>query len=265
MTKGHDDTSEKNNRSAQNTSEPKAYSFSGKVILGIGLVLAAAAGATMAAMSISVSPSIHLPKTVVLGVGGIATSSSSSTNSLATAAVAQKEPNLNQHFDKRFVLIQNDFGWNGTTGGPAIVVNKGEVVQIVVINAGRMAHNFGIAEPSGQTSTILKQTQNMPLPDRVKNIPYNVMATMPCPGCHPVFEQGHIKQFLQPDTQQVTTFVANKAGNFKYFCMVRGHLWLGMVGDLIVEDNASNGPASSVTKVGAPAQGDGSMGASKGV
>jgi uncharacterized cupredoxin-like copper-binding protein len=262
LTKGDNDTGENNNRSAQNTSEPKAYSFSGKVVLGIGLVLASAAGATIAAMSISVSPSIHLPKTGVLAAGDADTSSS---NSFATGAVAQKEANLNQHIDKRFVLIQNDFGWNGTNGGPAIVVNKGEVVQIVVINAGRMAHNFGIAEPSDQTSTILKQTQKMPLPDRVRYIPYNVMATLPCPGCHPAFERGHIKQFLQPDTQQVTTFIANKAGNFKYFCMVRGHLWLGMVGDLIVEDNASNGPASSVTRVGTAAQADGSAGAPKGV
>jgi uncharacterized cupredoxin-like copper-binding protein len=206
-----------------------------------------------------------LPKTGVLGVGGIATSSSNSPDSLATKATAQKEANPNQHIDKRFVLIQNDFGWNGTSGGPPIVVNKGEVVQIVVINAGRMAHNFGIAEPSGQTLSILKQTQNMPLSDRVGYIPYNVMATMPCPGCQPVFEQGHIKQFLHPDTQQVTTFVANKAGNFKYFCMVRGHLWLGMVGDLIVEDNASNGPSSPVTRVSITEEADGSAGAPKGV
>jgi uncharacterized cupredoxin-like copper-binding protein len=262
LTKDHDDIGENNKWSAENTSEPKAYSFSGKVILGIGLVLAAAAIATIVAMSISVSPTIHLPMVGALGVGGIATSSS---NSLTTAAVAQKESNPVQHIDKRFVLIQNDFGWNGTNGGPPIVVNKGEAVQIVVINAGRMAHNFGIGEPSGQTLRILKQTQNMPLPDRVRFIPYNVMAAMPCPGCQPVFEQGHIKQFLHPDTQQVTTFVANKAGNFKYFCMVRGHFWLGMVGDLIVEDNASNGTSSPVTRVSITAEAGGSAGAPKGV
>ena len=263
LTKGHDDTSENNKWNTENTSEPKAYSFSGKVIIGIGLVLAAAAIATIVAMSISVSPSIHLSKVGVLGLGGIATSSS--TNPLATKATAQKEANPNQHIDKRFILIQNDFGWNGTSGGPPIVVNKGEVVQIVVINAGRMAHNFGIAEPSGQTLSILKQTQNMPLSNRVGYIPYNVMAAMPCPGCQPVFEQGHIKQFLHPDTQQVTTFVANKIGNFKYFCMVRGHLWLGMVGDLIVEDSASNGPSSPVTRVSITAETDGRVGEPEGV
>jgi hypothetical protein len=87
--------------------------------------------------------------------------------------------------------------------------------------------------------SIMKQTADMPLPSRVKYIPYNAMAAMPCPGCHPQFEQAHIKQFMQPDTQQITTFTANQAGNFKYFCMVRGHIWLGMHGDLIVQDASS--------------------------
>jgi hypothetical protein len=124
-----------------------------------------------------------------------------------------------------------------------------------------MAHNFGIGQPSEQTMDIMKQTANMPLPDRVRNIPYDAMAAMPCPGCHPLFEQAHIKQFMQPDTQQVTTFTASQVGNFKYFCMVRGHLWLGMVGDLIVQDNASNSPQSAVTQVSSTA----TAGTTKGV
>jgi FtsP/CotA-like multicopper oxidase with cupredoxin domain len=210
--------------------EPKAYSFSGKVVIGIGLVLAAAAGSTIAAMSVSTSPSIHLSQTGGPTLGG----------SLTTASLAQKKGEAKQHIDKRFVLIQNDFGWNGTTGGPTIEVNKGEVVQITVINAGLMAHNFGIGQASEQAMSIMKQTDNMLLPDRMKYIPYNIMAAMPCPGCHPLFKEGHIEQFMQPDTQQVTTFTANQAGNFKYFCMVRGHIWLGMVGDLIVKDVNTN-------------------------
>jgi uncharacterized cupredoxin-like copper-binding protein len=238
-----DNTSESSNSIGNNNTyerEPKAYTFSGRVVLGIGLVLAAAAGATIAAMSVSTSPSVHLPQ---VGAAKL------TDGPLTTTSFAQKQSSPTQHIDKRFVLIQNDFGWNGTTGGPPIVVNKGEVVQITVINAGRMAHNFGIGQPSQQTIDIMKQTQNMPLPDRVRYIPYNTMAAMPCPGCHPLFEQAHIKQFMQPDTQQVTTFSANQAGNFKYFCMVRGHIWLGMVGDLIVQDNASNSPQSAVTQV----------------
>lgn len=99
-----------------------------------------------------------------------------------------------------------------------------------------MAHNFGIAKLSQQSLDIMKETKNMSLPDRVKHIPYNVMAAIPCPGCQPVFEEGHVKMFMQPGTQQVVTFTASQTGNFKYFCMVRGHLWLGMIGDLIVHN-----------------------------
>ncbi|MGC1929315.1 MAG: plastocyanin/azurin family copper-binding protein, partial [Candidatus Nitrosopolaris sp.] len=134
------------------------------------------------------------------------------------------------------VLIQHEFGWNGTTGGPTIVVDKGNVVHITIINGGLMAHNFGIAKLSQQSLDIMKETKNMSLPDRVKHIPYNVMAAIPCPGCQPVFEEGHVKMFMQPGTQQVVTFTASQTGNFKYFCMVRGHLWLGMIGDLIVHN-----------------------------
>jgi uncharacterized cupredoxin-like copper-binding protein len=141
-----------------------------------------------------------------------------------------------EQIDKKFVLIQHEFGWNGTTGGPLIVVDKGDVVRITIINGGLMAHNFGIAKLSQQSLDIMKDTKNMSLPDRAKNIPYNVMATIPCPGCQPVFEEGHVKTFMQPGTHQVVTFTASQAGNFKYFCMVRGHLWLGMIGDLIVHD-----------------------------
>jgi plastocyanin len=54
---------------------------------------------------------------------------------------------------------------------------------------------------------------------------------------------------MQPDTQQVTTFTANEAGNFKYFCMVRGHLWLGMIGDLTVQ-NVKNPSSSSTSTSG---------------
>ena len=32
-----------------------------------------------------------------------------------------------QQSDRKFVLIQHEFGWNGTTGGPPIVVDKGDV------------------------------------------------------------------------------------------------------------------------------------------
>ncbi len=63
------------------------------------------------------------------------------------------------------------------------------------------------------------------------------MAVMPCPGCQPKFQEGQIDAFMQPDTQQVTTFRATEAGHFKYFCQIRGHLWLGMIGDFDVIDS----------------------------
>ena len=229
------DSSRDNDDDNNSILEPKAYSFNGKVVIGIGIVLVIAAGSTIVAMNLSTSPQIHLSRSV-LGV---------------SSAASAQTPQINtQHVDKKFILIQKDFGWNGTNGGPTIVVNKGDVVQITIINAGRMAHNFGIARASGKTMDILNQIGNMPLPDRANNIPYNVMAAMPCPDCHPFFQEGHIERFMQPDTQQVTTFTANEAGNFKYFCMVRGHLWLGMIGDLTVQDVKNPSSSSANTSGG---------------
>jgi FtsP/CotA-like multicopper oxidase with cupredoxin domain len=224
-----EDSNADDNGNNRNTSEPKPYTFNGKVVFGIGVILAAAAGSTILAMSVSTSPQIRLSHTTnILTKSPVA--------ALAQAPQTTATTSSQQHVDKKFVLIQKDFGWNGTFGGPPIVVTKGDVVQITVINAGRMAHNFGIANPSEKTMAILDQVSNMSLPQRVSHIPYDVMAAMPCPNCAPEFEGGHIKLFMQPDSQQLTTFTANQAGNFKYFCMVRGHLWLGMIGDLIVQD-----------------------------
>jgi FtsP/CotA-like multicopper oxidase with cupredoxin domain len=200
-------------------SEDKGYSFNGKVVIGIGIIMIAAAISTLLAMTISQSQQIHL-SSKLLGTP------------LVTKPIA-----ANQHIDKRFVLVQHDFGWNGTFGGPPIRVNRGDVVQIIIINAGTMAHNFGIAQLSQQTLDLLQKIMNMPLPDRVRYLPYNVMGVMPCPGCQPKFQEGQIDAFMQPDTQQVTTFRATEAGHFKYFCQVRGHLWLGMIGDFDVIDS----------------------------
>ena len=204
--------------------ESKGYSLNGKVVLGIGLIMIAAGASTILAMGASESSQIHL----------------STKNVFRTSPLepAQVPPNTNEHIDKKFVLVQHDFGWNGTIGGPTIRVNKGDVIQITIINAGMMAHNFGIANFSEQTLDLLQKTTNMPLPDRVRYLPYNVMAFMPCPGCQPKFQEGEIDAFMQPATQQVTTFKATQVGDFKYFCQVRGHVWLGMVGDLDVIDKS---------------------------
>ena len=213
--------------------EAKGYTFNGKVVIGIGIIMIAAAASTILAMGVSQSPQIHLSTTKALGTRPLL------TTTLTASAQVPPTSNTNQHIDKRFVLVQHDFGWNGTFGGPTMRVNKGDVVQITIINAGMMAHNFGIANLSKQTLDLLQKTLNMPLPDRVRYLPYNVIAVMPCPGCQPKFQEGHIDVFMQPDTQQVTTFTATQAGHFNYFCQVRGHLWLGMVGDLDVVDTSN--------------------------
>ena len=99
-----------------------------------------------------------------------------------------------------------------------------------------MAHNFGIGELSEQVMNLINKESNIPLNQRLKFIPYNMMAAIPCPGCRKI-KEGHINLFMEPGTQQVTKFTADKAGHFKYYCMVRGHLWLGMIGDLIVRES----------------------------
>jgi uncharacterized cupredoxin-like copper-binding protein len=224
-------------REDEDRDEAKGYSLNGKVVIGIGLIMIAAAASTIPAMGVSQSSQIQL-----------------STKKLFVTPLLQPvqvPPNTNEHIDKRFVLVQYDFGWNGTIGGPTIKVNKGDVVQITIINAGMMAHNFGIADFSQQTLDLLQKTMNMPLPDRVRYLPYNVMAVMPCPGCQLKFQEGQIDAFMQPATQQVTTFRATEVGHFKYFCQVRGHLWLGMVGDFDVVDtnNQRTQQASSAAGV----------------
>jgi FtsP/CotA-like multicopper oxidase with cupredoxin domain len=231
----NNNTNKDSRRSRSDSSNDRGFTFNGKVVFGIGIIMIAAVISTILAMMSSQSPQIHLSTTKIFGGQG---------QSLATAAApvasTQVPPannantNTNQHIDKRFVLVQHDFGWNGTFGGPPIRVSKGDVVQITIINAGMMAHNFGIAAFSQQSLALLQKSMNMPLPDRVRYLPYNVMAAKPCPGCKPVFQGGEIDQFMQPDSQQVVTFTASQAGQFKYFCQVRGHLWLGMIGDFIV-------------------------------
>jgi uncharacterized cupredoxin-like copper-binding protein len=146
-----------------------------------------------------------------------------------------------EEVDRYFVLVQNEFGWNGTSGGPTITVTKGDVLQITIINAGNMVHNFGIAKISKATQSLLKNTSELPVKDRIENLSYNELSAMPCPGCQPVYSQAHVDAFMPPLSQQVIVFKATEAGNFKYFCMVRGHLWLGMVGNLNVQDKGGVG------------------------
>jgi len=236
---GDNQNSKGKSESSFSEDQNKGYSFNGKVIIGIAIVVAIAAGSTIYGLTLSESPRIHLSTSSLFQKNNAQFLSGPTTTSSSQNAKAQSANQQQQQVTRKIVLVQNDFGWNGTSGGPTIRVNKGDVVQITIINAGQMAHNFGIGKPSQQTMNIIKSVMQLPLSERVQKIPYSVMAAMPCPGCQPQFEGGHIKQFMKPDTQMVTTFTANKAGNYKYFCMVRGHIWLGMIGEFDVVDTGN--------------------------
>ncbi len=110
-----------------------------------------------------------------------------------------------------------------------------------------MAHNFGIGSFPKHVIELINKEQSVALENRLEHISYNNMSAMPCPGCQEEFKSAHVNVFMEPGTQQTSTFVADKAGHFKYYCMVRGHLWLGMFGDLIVKDTgeSSNNDANN--------------------
>ena len=234
-------------------SEPKSYAFNGKVVIGIGGIMAVAVIITISMGFLSQSPQIHLSlKSIIPSYLSSSLVSQPPKTETATAQQSTSLPPLTSdsstnHYSKRIVLIQQDFGWNGTYGGPPILLNKGDVVQLLVINRGHMAHNFGIALLPQQVLQQISNQNNIPLDKRIGQIPYDTMAAMPCPGCQPEFEKGHIKLFIEPGTQQVSSFVADKPGHYNYFCMVRGHLWLGMIGDLIVRESTGSTTIKSDT------------------
>jgi uncharacterized cupredoxin-like copper-binding protein len=225
----------------------KPYTFNGRVVIGIALILAVAAGSTILAMTVSQSPQASIPLSA-LGIVGttnaVKDNNNNNNNNNIQSAAAQGERDAKP--DREFILVAKDFGWNGSQNGPVIKVTKGDVVRLTVSNAGQMAHNFGIAKMSSRATELMEETKDMPLPDRVSHIPYQDMAKMPCPDCQKKFDEGHIEFFLKPGNQHTVTFTANESGQFEYFCMVRGHIWLGMIGDFIVDE-----PASGITNGGA--------------
>jgi uncharacterized cupredoxin-like copper-binding protein len=240
----HPDAGSEEDKQNGNGSQPESdrdddfgnspYTFNGRVILGVGIIIAIAAASSIFAASISQSSQIRLTSSNPLA--SIATTS---------ASALQQSTTMETPANKRFVLVAHDFGWNGTTNGPTIQVNKGDVVHLTFINAGQMAHNFGIAKLSKETTDLLNKTQGMSLEGKMNHIPYDAMSVLPCPGCEEKFDEGHIETFILPDQEMTATFTANEAGHFNYFCQVRGHIWLGMIGDLIVLDQ----PARSNTNL----------------
>jgi len=107
------------------------------------------------------------------------------------------------HPVKSFTLLAEDFGYNGTTGGPTLVVNKGDVVKITLIGKSPVSHNLRIDE-------------------------FNFM----------VGGEWGVKSG-ESDTNM---FLADRSGVFEYYCRTTrlgGHKSLGQVGTLIVKSPAS--------------------------
>lgn len=149
---------------------------------------------------------------------------------------------------KTFTLVMDEFGFNGSSSGPVIEVNKGDQVKINLINAGAMSHTFGMGKPSNFTMSLMKNISGLKNDEKIRHISYDTLEKMPCPGCQPKFEEGHVKSFIRPGQMAVTSFNASEAGDFKYFCMVRGHLWMGMNGDFSVNDVNSSSLQTKETK-----------------
>ncbi len=99
---------------------------------------------------------------------------------------------------KSFTLVADDFGYNDTEGGPTLVVNRGDIVEITIVGKSPVSHNLKIDE-------------------------FNFMVGG---------EWGVITG--ETDTH---VFVADVSGVYEYYCRTTrlgGHADLGQVGRLIV-------------------------------
>ena len=89
-------------------------------------------------------------------------------------------------------------------GALPITVNVGDVVQITLMNKGKIVHDFNIALGEGEhrhQEGMTHQAESMT---------------------------------LNPGDTQIFTFVAVNAGEYTYHCAVPGHTELGMLGSFIV-------------------------------
>ncbi len=119
------------NKTNYNYSEPKSYAFNGKVVIGIGIIMAISAITTIFMATYSQSPQIHLSLNSLIP----SFMTSSFTSAPHKSQVAAVSPSFSSQLpvssqkvvNKRIILIQQDFGWNGTNGGPPILVDKGDL------------------------------------------------------------------------------------------------------------------------------------------
>ena len=106
--------------------------------------------------------------------------------------------------------INNEFAFGFSPNdlsapGPDIVVNRGDIVKITLINVGNIPHAFGIGmAPKTVTETVFEGSE----------IPSG--------------------KAIPPGGEAVVIFIANQAGQFYYICTVPGHPENGMWGKFIV-------------------------------
>ncbi len=116
--------------------------------------------------------------------------------------------------NKEFTLylgeINNEFAFGFSPDslsvpGPDIVVERGDIVKISLINIGRIPHAFGIGfSPTSQTEYVFEGSE--------------------IPG----------GKAIPPGGEAEVIFIANQVGEFYYICTVPGHPENGMWGHFIV-------------------------------
>jgi nitrite reductase (NO-forming) len=105
---------------------------------------------------------------------------------------------------------------------PEIVVNVGDRITINIRNEGKMPHSFGIVKDPNDLSSIAFTNANI----------------------------GSTTQFLLPNQEGSTTFIADKPGEYYYICLVAGHGDLGMKGKFIVKERTGGAASTPVSPSG---------------
>jgi nitrite reductase (NO-forming) len=91
---------------------------------------------------------------------------------------------------------------NLTSPGPTLRFKVGDVVQIRLVNVGKLHHDFAITDAPKQNATVL----------------FNARINV-----------------ISPGENSSVIFVPNQAGEYYYICQVPGHVNLGMWGRVIIE------------------------------
>lgn len=102
--------------------------------------------------------------------------------------------------EKTFTLIQQEWGFNQTKGGPSITVNKGDRVILQVKNMGQFPHDIAVADGAGNVVWNAKSRENQ-----------------------------------QPASSARIEFTARDVGSYRLLCTIPGHSQLGMEAKLVVQ------------------------------